>query len=402
MNIKSFSLLLATTALISGSIAPLTQASTTPILNEPTALTSPAPVLAQASQNIVRKGDSGNQAGTVSEIATAYDYGESRIVTAVRTAEHRLKLISWRVNNDGSVTRTGDSGNQTGATSNIDLAPGLVSASRTAQDNLKLISWDFDNAGDIIRRGDSGDQAGNASIVKVMQIYSGVYVTAVRTTSGDLKLITWRLNDNGSLTRLQDSGNSAGAVTEIAMSGLSYQGQRHIVTSVRTGQGDLKLIVWAVDPDGSITRRGDSGNQAGNARMIRATNSGDYIVTSVRTAQGDLKLITWEPTLQGGQINLSRVADSGDQAGGIGDNALIRRSSGVTSAVKTEAGNLKLINWRISSSGAISRMGDSGNQAGTASLINLSTSSSPADAPVVTSVRTAENRLKLITWDDQF
>ncbi|NEQ49089.1 MAG: hypothetical protein F6K11_03005 [Leptolyngbya sp. SIO3F4] len=402
MNIKSFSLLLATTTLVSGSLAPLTQAATTSILNEPTVLTSPAPVLAQASQNIMRKGDSGSQAGTVSEIATAYDYGKNRVVTAVRTAENRLKLISWRVNNNGSVTRTGDSGNQAGVTSRIDLAPGLVSASRTTDGKLKLISWEINNDGDIVRRGDSGNQAGNASIIKIMQIYAGVYVTAVRTTSGDLKLITWRLNDNGSLTRLRDSGNAAGAVTEIAMSGLSYQGRRHVVTAVRASQGNLKLIVWRVDPNGTIIRRGDSGNQAGSARMIRAANSNGHIVTSVRTAEGNLKLITWEPKLQGGQLNLSRVADSGNQAGGIGDNALIQRPGGVTSAVKTREGTLKLISWRVSPSGAITRLGDSSTQAGTASLINLNISPSTDNSPVVTSVRTAENRLKLISWDDQF
>ncbi|MEM6251834.1 MAG: hypothetical protein AAF821_02830 [Cyanobacteria bacterium P01_D01_bin.156] len=400
MNIKSFTLLLATTALVSGSLAPLTQASTTPILNEPTVLSNPAPVLAQSSQNIVRKGDSSNQAGNVSEIATAYDYGKRRVVTAVRTAEHRLKLISWRVNNDGSVTRTGDSGNQAGATSRIDLAAGLVSASRTAQGKLKLISWEINNSGDIVRRGDSGDQAGNASIIKIMQIHRGVYVTAVRTTNGNLKLISWRLNNNGSLTRLDDSGNSAGAVSEIDLSGLSHQGQRHVVTSVRTAQGKLKLIVWQVNPDGTITRRGDSGNQAGNARMIRSANSSGYIVTSVRTAQGKLKLISWEPKLQGGQLNLARVADSGNQAGGIGDNSLMQRPRGVLSAVKTESGKLKLIRWHVSPSGAIERLGDSGNQAGNASLINLDASSSSANAPVVTSLKTGGNRLKLISWED--
>ncbi|MEM9486128.1 MAG: hypothetical protein AAGA83_20825 [Cyanobacteria bacterium P01_F01_bin.116] len=402
MNIKSFSLLLATTALISGSLAPLTQAAATPILNEPTVLTSPAPVLAQASQNIVRKGDSGNQAGTTSEIATAYDYGKRRIVTAVRTAENRLKLISWRVNNNGSVTRTGDSGNQAGVTSRIDLAPGLVSASRTTDGKLKLISWEINNDGDIVRRGDSGNQAGNASIIKIMQIYSGVYVTAVRTTSGNLKLITWRLNGNGFLTRLQDSGNAAGAVREIALSGLSYQGQRHVVTSVRDSSGNLKLIVWQVNPDGSITRRGDSGNQAGRALLIRAANSSGYTVTSVRTTDGSLKLITWEPKLQGGRLNLVRVADSGTQAGFIGDNSLIQRPGGVTSAVQTQPGTLKLISWRISSSGTLTRLGDSGNQAGAAASINLTSSPSTANAPIVTSVRTSENRLKLISWDDQF
>ena len=44
------------------------------------------------------------------------------VITAVRTESNTLKLISWRVNNDGSVSRTGDSGDAAGTASHIDIA----------------------------------------------------------------------------------------------------------------------------------------------------------------------------------------------------------------------------------------------------------------------------------------
>ncbi len=397
MNLKSFSLFLATTVLLSSTVAPLSQAATPQPIT-----TTTVPTLAMGTHLITRLGDSGNQAGQVSEIASDYDYSSRRLVTAVRTAGNRLKLISWRVASNGDVVRLGDSGNQAGETTQIDIAAGnqVVTASRTASGNLKLISWQVDPAsGDISRLGDSGNQAGTASVIKIMQIHPQTYVTAVRTASGNLKLISWYLQPDGSLVRLQDSGNTAGAISEIALSGLSIQDRRHVVTAVRTEQGRLKVILWEVDQQGEITRRGDSGNQAGQARMIRVAKSGNYIVTAVRTAAGRLKLISWDAVAtQGGQINLVRVADSGNQAGEIGDNALIYSPRGVTSAVKTASDNLKLIRWHVTPTGTIDRLGDSGNQAGNASLINLTAFSE--QTLLVTPLKTSSNRLKLISWED--
>ena len=69
------------------------------------AVSLPAAQPAQANVGILRQGDSGNQAGSVSDIAMTYSYAYDQTVTAVRTAEGTLKLIGWQVNNNGSVTR---------------------------------------------------------------------------------------------------------------------------------------------------------------------------------------------------------------------------------------------------------------------------------------------------------
>ena len=92
--------------------------------------------------------------------------------------------------------------------------------------------------------------------------------------------------------------------------------------------------------------------------------------------------------------------DTTRKAGTIGDNALMSRAPGVISAVRTADGNLKLIAWAVSAAGAISRAGDSYNLAGTASLITLCQDALSGDAPIVTAVRTADNNLRVITWDD--
>ena len=347
---------------------------------------------------VVRVGDSNDQAGGVSEIATI-KHQTQQVVTAVRTESNTLKLISWQVNGDGSLTRTGDSGDLAGTASNIDIAKGskYVTACRTSSGNLKLISWNITNAGAITRAGDSGNQAGTASRIKIAALSDSLFVAACRTADGSMKLISWRLNNDGSLTRLNDSGNAAGTVSEVWLTVLSTSnGGGRVVTSVRDGAGDLKLIVWNITAAGAISRLGDSGSQAGAATMIRAVkDASGRIVTAVRAGNSKLKLISWSVSANGNTV--TRLADSGDQAGQIGDNALMDRPNGVLSAVRTQDGSLKLIAWTVTA-GAITRVGDSGSQAGIASRITLCQDALSGNAPIVTAVRTEANNLKLISW----
>lgn len=254
--------------------------------------------------DLSRMGESAS-AGVVSQIAAddVVDAG-GVVVTAVCAADGRLKLISWRVEPSGSVRRLGDSGDQAGAASHIDIARvrGMyVSACRTEPGNLKLISWDVDDVGQITRRGDSGDAAGEADWVRIIGLRDGQVLTACRTGDFALKLISWRLNPDGSLTRMRDSGDAAGKVHEIQLVDVTRAGAapHHIITAVRVlggvSVGALKLIAWSLTADGSIARVGDSGDQAGEATLVRAVVHGatSQLVTSVRTGSGNLEVISW-------------------------------------------------------------------------------------------------------------
>jgi hypothetical protein len=358
-----------------------------------------------------RRGDSGDAAGFVSHITAIRHRIQQNVtqivVTAIRTASDTLMLISWQVNEDGSVTRLHEK--EAGAASDIDIARDLlvedryVVACRTSAGKLKLISWDVSDTGIITRVKDSGDQAGEASLISVIAMPNHLFVTACRTAAGTLKLISWRLNDDGSLTRLLPNGpGEAGAVSEISLVSIpsSFGEGGRLVTSVRTAAGNLKLIVWNVSADGAFQRLGDSSDQAGASTMIRSVRDRHgHIITVVRAGNGTLKLIVWAISRDG--LSVSRLTDSGNQVGGIGDHALIHREPGVISAVQTSQGNLKLIAWEVSPTGWIERAGDSYNLAGEASLISLCQETLDGNAPIVTAVRTAAGNLKLISWNDE-
>jgi hypothetical protein len=347
-----------------------------------------------------RRNDSADLAGAVSEIASVSGAQSGRVITAVRTGQGTLRLISWQVSGSGPISRLADSGDQAGTASNIDIARGnrVVTALRNGSGSLMLISWDVNATGTITRRADSGSQAGTATGIKIIAVSNSLFVTACRAGDGHLLLISWQLNPNGTFTRLADSGGAAGGVGEVSLLKLPLAGiSERILTSVRASDGTLKLIVWRVSSAGAFTRLGDSGNLAGEATMIKSVVApNDRVVTSVRAGNGDLKLIVWGISPNG--ATLQRLGDSGSAAGTIGGNSLASLSDGVVSGVRTGSGTLRLIAWSIAANGAITRRSDSGEQAGTASLINLLPVTGVGGVTLVTAVRTASNTLKLISW----
>jgi len=347
-----------------------------------------------------RRNDSADLAGVVSEIAAVSGAQSGRVITAVRTGQGTLRLISWQVSGSGPISRLSDSGNQAGAASNIDIARGnrVVTALRNGSGNLMLISWDVTATGTITRKADSSNQAGAATVIKIIAVSNSLFVTACRAGDGHLLLISWQLNSNGTFTRLADSGGAAGQVGEVSLLKLPLVGGgERLLTSVRDGDGKLKLIVWRVSAAGAFTRLGDSGNLAGEATMIKsALTTAGRVVTSVRDGSGNLKLIVWGISANG--ATLQRLGDSGSAAGAIGGNSLASLSDGVVSGVRTGSGTLRMIAWSIDASGAVTRRSDSGEQAGTASLISLLPVTGVGGVTMVTAVRTGNNTLKLIGW----
>ena len=354
---------------------------------------------------IVRRSDSGvDAAGEVGEIAlvgVSFDI----VVTAVRSASDTLKVIKWRIGRFGAVKRLDDSGSDAGEASHISAAVNgdlLVTAVRSGSDNLKLIAWDV-GLGVLERLGDSGSLSGRGRPHRDRLPDADFVPDRVprRQRQPETHFLAGR-SGHRSIHALADSGSQAGAVEEISMVQMPVAGADFlVVTTVRSGSKNAVCIAWTVTADGlSIDRGADSGDQIGEAALIRSALDGfGNLVVSCQTAAKTLKLISLVVTADGQTIK--RAGDSGDQAGRIRDNSLVSRPYGAVSAVSTADGILKLIAWQIDADGAVTRLGDTGNgQAGKASLITTATSGYQT-ARMVTAVRSASDDLVLVTWDDQ-
>lgn len=147
---------------------------------------------------------------------------------------------------------------------------------------------------------------------------------------------------------------------------------------------------------------GDSGQQASYAHCIRSTALNGFVFTSTRESKKTLKLIAWKPVREGWEVKILRIGDSGTQAGRITDNSVVASLASryrilLTSAIRTWDGELKLISWGVQKDGFIRRVGDSGYHGKEASNINIDLMLHES-APLITAVRTEENKLKLISW----
>jgi hypothetical protein len=278
----------------------------------------------------------------------------------------------------------------------------VLTALQNGSGNLELIGWHTSPTN--IARGPEGD-AGTVSEV-ALALVGRRAVTAVRSGSGRLLLISWDIPAGlTSITRLHDSGSAAGAATNITIVALD---DTRLVTALRAGNGNLFLIAWRLEPDGTISRLGDA--EAGElsfatpAVTLAALDSGN-VVTAICNGSDNLELIGWSVS---GDGNIERwgTGQSGASAGTVTDVALMPIASGgpandIVTAVRDGADNLLVIAWRPDpSSGSFVRLGDSGGEAGSASGIALATSFSPAGTPtILVSVRRGSGNLGIIAFD---
>jgi hypothetical protein len=295
---------------------------------------------------------------------------ENQLLIAIRTKEGRLKLISWQVRRDGSISRLNDSGEDGPEVMNIHLVRGrkIITAYSTAVNNLQLASWTIDKGGEIKHTADSGPQPELVKEIKIAMISNTIFVTACRTNEDYLKLISYRLKKDGTFQRLDEASIPNQKISEISVQVIADR--KHLITTIGTDMNLLKLFVWKISAKGKIKVLGNSGFQAGKATIIHSEYFEPHIITSGRAGNGRLKLIAWQISKDGKTI--TRFCDSGDQAGIITDNALMSLSAKIVSAVRTSSDNLKLIAWHLGSMGTFTRIGDSGEPTDEISQISLS------------------------------
>ena len=297
----------------------------------------------------------------------------------------------------------------------------VLTAMKNGSNNLELIGFYLKDGA--LSRGATAT-AGTVGEV-ALSILGRTAVTAVRSGSNDLLLISWSVGSEvQSITRLHDSGHAAGAASCIAIASIS---QSMFITALRDGGGDLLLICWKLQADGSFKRLGESNpaghpKQAGSVSLVAATSVGNnLIVTAVKNGSRDLELIAWQVSSDGSKI--TRKDPSGTSGGMVGESGLGQifgdstgelaitayhdprtETPGVITAMQNASGNLQLIAWRVLDQGAAFEMVADTNtmqppsdRPGTASHISVSPSGY-SDNNFLASMRRGSGDLELIDF----
>jgi hypothetical protein len=137
----------------------------------------------------------------VTEVALApvkIEFGNERIVTAVRTSGGNLRLDAWQVSAGGLITAQGSATG--GAIDEVAVAAhGQYHALTAVSDDdgdLKLIAWELSNAGEFEREGEHrGGEATSIALPGVLQVDGKKLALPVMRDSGeDLRVIAVQTN----------------------------------------------------------------------------------------------------------------------------------------------------------------------------------------------------------------
>ena len=278
-------------------------------------------------------------------------------ITAVReTATGNLRLRSFGATDLGQLVALDEA--SAGAATQIAMAragldSSIVTALRDGAGDLELINWRVSASGGLTRRGFGA--AGAVSKIAIAEAPSGLgVVTAVRDSSGLLKLITWSVDEpNATVTRVATF--PGGPVNEIAIATVSTP-FRGVVVATRDGNGNLHVDSFAITPALDIIARDSDGAGAATslqAVAVRVDANTDHVVTAMRDGTGVLRLIDWSVSATGG---LTRLGD--DEGGPIADLELVRGRPGDVITASRNGQELRLITWRFFTDGRIERHGE--------------------------------------------
>ncbi len=328
-----------------------------------------------------------------------------RAVTAVVSAtDSKLKLISWDIFGSGNMSKNGGE-ILAGPVKSVRLSQlagdWVLAAVRLPDDRLKMIVFHVTVTGGFLRRAEytagkvlSLDMATTAGPDRKA-------VTAVRLESGELKLIAWDLafapNGDVSIVRLGDK-------TDVQVKALAVSTAANFngVFIVAQDSADkLKVIPWKLSTDGNTFTRGADYSGGTIGSVLDVTSLPQGVAAAVSLAEGNLRLITWSVSASGDIGERRETRDAGQ----VTDIRLIKAINGspnLTTVVRAESGDLVMIGWAVNSDGKnLRRVGSS--RAGpikslSADVASQSFAAAPRDF-ILTSVRLANDDLKLISWD---
>jgi hypothetical protein len=320
-------------------------------------------------------------------------------LSAVRTADHRLHLFSWRVNADGTILHTGATGPQAGNVAQIEItkAGKFVVACRTLKQQVQLSSWHVTNTGAIYRAGEYQIPEGQITTVKLLALEDSLFAAACRTRQNLLRLTTWRLTPDERFMRMGEAELAGAPRHAFAMLTLPAQGDgRLLITALCTAKGQLLLQSWRISaaglfaPAGQETLHGVCGVQ-----LHAVADPYGRIVTAVRTVSGHLRMMTWRVDEDGSSVHL--LYDTGELPGRIRHQGLMHGPNGVLTALIMADRRLKLTAWRTDALGAFHRAAENDGLPANGP-VSLCPDLLDGNAPILMGVPTAQKGMQLMTW----
>ena len=344
----------------------------------------------------------------VTELSAVPRVHNGLLVTATTEAVgRRLRVTSWRVEQpSGRIVMLKNSAHQAGSAQSIDIAKGnlyVTASGSTGSSYLKLISWSVAPDGTVTRRGDSGEQAREASNIRIVAVSGELFVTATRTAESKLKVVPWRVSSTGSIQRLADGVATSEKVSEldVALQSTSAGGGRLVTIARLSGSTDaIKLMSWNVTSAGVVSRLKDSGTLAGSGRLVRVVLGGHGYITTAATVGLDVKVATWSVAADG---TFTRRGEATGPADINSCHSLLGHPDGVVCGTRAADGRIKLAAFTTTATGGVTLRSDSAYQAEEGTLVDLVAADGTSDAAgrrvsTIALVRSPLQTMRLYSW----
>lgn len=229
------------------------------------------------------------------------DVDERRIAIAMIDGRKELRVILWSVpwnGNNGSFSlsdsgRLGDnvgSGHRTGEIQEVSLAvlsdTRLVTAVKTKQSKLRVIAWDVSNDGMTLERRGSWTSSGEPELIQISRISDTQAIVAFRNENENLEVISFSVNLQGDVTK-------DGEAVRGRINALDHDATRSIM---RDDDNNLRLIQWQLDGTGAISYQTDNfveGHPTGRVYDIAYDNG----LSAMRDGSNRLRVIEWGANL---------------------------------------------------------------------------------------------------------
>lgn len=264
-----------------------------------------------SGQTITHMSDSGNLAMPIKHSPTIARVATDEVVTATVGHDNRIKLSRWGVSADLRLIQSGGDSDNNGPVSStpafvIGLHSQLVVVAYGNEEErlcLQLYRLTAGSQGDPFLEANSGTLAGKIKgTLRMTKLHNNLFATAVCTQQDRLKVILGHYSADGSTINWRGATDDEQADPITATPDIAFVQNGQFVTATRTESGGLKLTRWQYSNDGAtITKLDDTGPVEQTHEIasvpcviVRDNPSQDHwLTTAIRTSAGNLKLIAW-------------------------------------------------------------------------------------------------------------
>ena len=321
-----------------------------------------------------------------------------QVLTALRTLDDRLQLVSWWVNADGSLLHTGNSPVQMAAIQQVRLvrARNYVVACRTKTGEMHLSRWDVSNTGAIYLAGERTHAAQSVQWLEMAALDAEHIVTLALTDGGVWQLALWQLQDDDAFRLLYTEKILASPVSECKVGVLlKADGSLRLLTVFAETLAALSVHVWHYQPGEALTFVASQRVQPPDAAAIITTAiSGDQLMTVVQTLHGELRLALWQWAADGTAPFCQADHLLHEQ---VGYCTCQKYNDGFVLFYRTLAGELQIQHWQQQPDGVIGLVA-AGQAPTTIGEVTGCDARLEGNAPLLTATIGMQGAVTLTTW----